>query len=160
MSQHTCLLERPSCYLSYKFQLFSLRFAWGYALLYFSHFELDRSGQTNHVRGYVVLCDFVNCFGRILAHSHQPSAFHLLFSSEACFSKLLNCIPAYSLSLLLDYHQYIISFEIKSPIIRSILRYDIVKLVVPYMLFLTFILPVNVLSKFKYVWCVLKTYYI
>jgi len=39
------------------------------------------------------------------------------------FSRLLYCIPAYSLSLILNYHHYIIYFVIKSPTVRSILPY-------------------------------------
>ena len=151
MSQHSYMWETPSCFLSYKFQLFSMRFVLGvcFALCFAfwaSPFWSDES------------CAWFGCFlwfGQLFwSHSGPlPSTKCLspLIFIWTCFSKLLNCIPAYSLSLLLNYHQ------VTYRAFHSPIRYC--KVSFPYMLFLTFVWMVHVLLKFKYVWFVYKTYH-
>ena len=87
------------------------KFVWVYVLLYFSFLGPHPSGQTNFMRGWVFFFFF----------------FFLViwFSAEHVFPNhsIVHYIPAYSLSLLLNYHQYIICFVFESPTVRSIIRY-------------------------------------
>jgi hypothetical protein len=47
-------------------------------------------------------CDLTDCFARVLTSSYRPT----FDFSRTCFSKLLYCISAYYLCLLLKYHHY------------------------------------------------------
>ena len=95
-----------------------------YVLLYFSFLGPHSSGQTNFMRGWV---GFFWWFGQFLwsqsaASSNRAILFYLWFSSELVFlnNSIVHCIPAYSLSLLLNYHQYSICFVVISHIpVRS-----------------------------------------
>jgi len=96
-----CGRRHLGCYINFNYFPWQ-KFVWGHLLLNFSSFVSSPSGQ-----GGVVFCDLGDCFHHILIISYRPN----VIFSYTCFSKLLYCIPAYLISLLLDYHQYILCFS-------------------------------------------------
>jgi hypothetical protein len=123
LNQHHYVWEKPSWLLSYELQLFStteVRFSVCVALFFISWAS---SLWPDELYAWMGCCFFL-WFGQFLWSQSATSFnraifFYLWFSSELVFpnNSIVHCIPAYSLSLLLNYHQYIICFVVISHIL-------------------------------------------